>query len=55
VRARLRELEALERHLHDEAPARVASSGPVGREARRAALTRTIERLEGLQAAFRKG
>lgn len=63
VQARLRELEALKRHLREqEAPAMAAaaaaasvSTEPGTRASRRAALTRTIERLEGLQAAFRKG
>jgi tetratricopeptide (TPR) repeat protein len=58
VQARLRELEALKRHLHEQEAPSPAAAAPVSAEARaarRAALTRTIERLEGLQAAFRKG
>ncbi len=58
VQARLSELEALKRHLREQepaAPAAAAPADPVSRDARRAALTRTIERLQGLQAALRKG
>jgi tetratricopeptide (TPR) repeat protein len=60
VQARLRELTALKRHLHDQEaiplPAAVGVAGAAdAREARRAALTKTIQRLEGLQAALRKG
>ena len=61
VQARLRELEALRRHLHaQEAPAPPAAAvaapgGAEGRAARRAALERTIARLEGLQAALKRG
>ncbi len=59
VQARLRELEALQRHLQSEvaAPASAPTPGSTGdpRAARRASLQRTIARLEGLQASFRKG
>ncbi len=58
VQARLHELEALKRHLREQEPAAAAAAAPAGpeaRAARRAALTRTIERLQGLQAALRKG
>jgi tetratricopeptide (TPR) repeat protein len=60
VQARLRELEALQRHLHAEEKPAAPSPAPAppsgdARAARRAALERTIARLEGLQAAFRKG
>jgi tetratricopeptide (TPR) repeat protein len=63
VQARLLELEALQRHLQAEEPAVAAApavtpaapSVVLDPAARRAALERTIARLEGLQAAFRKG
>jgi hypothetical protein len=61
VQARLRELEALKRHLHEQETPPPPAASPGGgdeagtRAARRAALTRTIARLQGLQAALRKG
>ena len=59
ARARLAELEALERHLRAEeanGARRMAAAAPKDpREARRAALERTIGRLEGLMAAFKGG
>jgi tetratricopeptide (TPR) repeat protein len=58
VQARLRELTALKRHLHDQEvapPAPVAGAGGGAGTSRRAALQKTIRRLEGLQAALRKG
>jgi tetratricopeptide (TPR) repeat protein len=55
VQARLRELEALKRHLREQEAPSVAPMDPDALAARRVALARTIERLEGLQAAFRKG
>jgi tetratricopeptide (TPR) repeat protein len=63
VEARLRELEALQRHLEAEASgARVAAAsapaaatdGPTA-STRREVLERTIARLEGFQAALRRG
>lgn len=60
ARARLAELDALERHLRAEegrgAPrVEVASAALEPRQARRRVLERTIARLEGLLAAIRKG
>jgi hypothetical protein len=66
VEARLRELTALHRHLEADvvpmapAPAAPASAttspGPGGATAtRRQVLERTIARLEGFQAALRRG
>jgi tetratricopeptide (TPR) repeat protein len=60
VEARLRELTALHRHLEADAaplappaPAQAPAGDP--RAARRQVLERTIARLEGFQAALRKG
>jgi thioredoxin-like negative regulator of GroEL len=59
ARARLAELEALERHLRAEEAnelRRMVTAAPKDpRAARRAALERTIGRLEGLMAAFKGG
>lgn len=58
VQARLRELEALKRHLHEQEtppPPPPGAASPQTRASRRAAVERTIARLEGLQAALRKG
>ena len=57
AQARLSELEAIERHLRSqETEARRPPAAPADpRAARRAALERTIGRLEGLMAAFKGG
>jgi hypothetical protein len=63
ARARLIELEALDRHLRAEErpaaappPARPAEAAPTDpRSLRRQAIERTITRLEGFLAALRKG
>ena len=56
ARARLAELEAIERHLRaDEAAAARAALAMDPRAARRAALERTIGRLEDLMGSFKNG
>lgn len=55
LQARLRELEGLQRHLRAESAVPPPSPAGDPRAARRLALERTITRLEGLQATFRRG
>ena len=56
ARARLAELQAIERHLRAEEARYADTSGPPAdpRQARRQAIERTIARLEGLLSAIRR-